>query len=180
MVHDDETAARTQHPPCLVKGRSRLGNDAHHVGREGDVESGVGELEPGRIHEVKPLDLREPLAFDPRPGGAEHRRADVDPGHQRVARQEGQFEAGADADHQDLPARSRRGTRRARRREPAGMKRQIEDEVVHGRPAAIGRLGMMAGIASGRVQGVHGRESLSSAGGPSGQAVKPDRGAEGQ
>ena len=49
-----------------------------------------------------------------------------------------QLQAGADAHHQDRAVRARRLDRGARRRQPAGMKRQIENEIVNRRPAAVG------------------------------------------
>ena len=148
MVHHDQSPARPQHPPGLIERPLGMGNDAHDIGGERHLECGVGELERGRIHDVEALDLGEAQSRDPRPGGAQHRRADVDAGGMNVFGQQRQFEPSADPDHQNLAARPGRLRRRLRRGESSSVKRQIEYEVVNRRPAAIGRLRVMPRVAA--------------------------------
>ena len=106
----------------------------------------------------------EPLALDARPRRAQHRRADVDAGHQHVAGQQRQFEPRADAHDENLSPRTCGVSRRARRRGPARMEGQIEDEVVNRRPAAVGGFGRMPRIRLRRVDRIHRRTLQASRG----------------
>ncbi len=60
-------------------------NDAHHIGRNHDVERGVGKFERTRVHHLQAPDLRQRHALDTGARRAQHRRRDVDAGHQHIA-----------------------------------------------------------------------------------------------
>ena len=158
MVHHDQRSARPQDAPCFVERAFRIGNDADHIGRERDVEPGVGKLQRARVHHVQALHLGEPLR-------ATRARAARNIGAQMSMPVTSTCRAEA-----AVRARRRRPTTRIRRQDrpprprpalppPAQMERQIEDEVINRRPAAIGRFRRLSRMSVRRVDRIYPRLS---------------------
>ena len=111
----------------LAQDPGRVGDDAHDVGGQGDVELAVGKVHRAGVHHLQALDLPEALARDALAGDVQHRGADVDAGDAQVGGQQLEFEAGADADHQHRavfrpPPQLRRATPPAAQDETAGRR----------------------------------------------------------
>ena len=127
MVDQHQFAARPRHPPHLVerlaRGRARRSSRTARARRRSRRRKSSAPARP----------FRASAATWARPRRATRRRAtssigaaQVDAGHARRRRQQRQFEAGADADDEDLAAGAGRLGRRPRRGKPPGWNGRLK------------------------------------------------------
>ena len=136
MIDEDDLAARLHHPDQFVERRLRLRHDRQHVRRDDGVEMGVGEGKAHRVHHDEALDIAERLGVDAPLRAPQHRFGEIDADQRRARIEHRQFEARADADVENAPARA---LGRRRRGPPPRPQQQLEDEVIDRRPASVGR-----------------------------------------
>ncbi len=137
MVQDHDDAARLDHPAHLAQHRNRVRHRADGVGRHRRVELAVAEVHHGGVHGLE-RDIVQPEFHHLVLRFLEHLLGKIDAGDAAVGGVQGQVQARADADLEDLLATL--DVQEPDGLLPAGMKDPVEDEIIGGGVDLVGSL----------------------------------------